>query len=74
MDWPTMRERMLASLNRARESEYDYALWDGDGPNKSIEEILDYLDDVEKRSAAVEAVLNEAADRDNFIRLSKERL
>lgn len=74
MDWPTMRERMLASLNRARESEYDYALWDRDDPNKSIEEILDYLDDVEKRSAAVEAVLNEAADRDDFIRLSKERL
>ena len=73
MDWPTMRERMLASLNRARESEYDYALW-GDGPNESIEEILDYLDDVEKRCIAVEAVLNEAADRDDFIRLSKERL
>ena len=73
MDWSTMRARMLASLNRARESEYDYALW-GDGPNKSIEEILDYLDDVEKRSAAVEAVLNEAADRYDFIKLSKERL
>lgn len=73
MDWPTMRERILASLNRARESEYDYILW-GDGPNKPIEEVLDYLDDVEKRHEAVEAVLNEAADRDDFIRLSKERL
>ena len=74
MDWPTMRARMLASINRARESEYDYVLWDGDGPNRSIEEILDYLEDLEKRSAIVENALNEAADRADFIRLVKERL
>lgn len=74
MDWSTMRARMFASLNRARESEYDYVLWGEGAPNKSVEEILDYLDKVEKRSAIIENALNEAADRDDFIRLAKERL